>query len=75
MVGEHLKRFRKEKGLTQEALGKELGVTGQTVFRWEGGTRKIDVDLGPKVSEFTGIPKSVMRPDLAHLLKEQEPAQ
>lgn len=62
--------------MTQEALAKELGVTGVTVSRWETGERNIDVDLLPRVSRFTGIPASALRPDLAELMSPiEEPAQ
>lgn len=55
-------------GLTQEALGRELGVTGITVSRWETKKRKIDDDLLPRVSEHTGIAPEILRPDLARLM-------
>lgn len=34
---ENLMRLRKEKGLSQEALGEKIGVTRQTVSKWETG--------------------------------------
>lgn len=49
---------------TQEALGRELGVTGITVSRWETGARKIAPRLVQKVSDKTRIPAQVLRPDL-----------
>ena len=71
MVGSHpLKTYRDKREITQEALGKELGVTDVTISRWETGARKIDDELLPMVSEKTGIPKSKLRPDLAELLSE-----
>lgn len=71
MVGSHpLREYRKERGLTQAALGKELGVTGQTVWRWETGSRRIDDDLLTKVADLTKIPKLKLRPDLAELVRE-----
>ena len=33
-----LRETRVALGLTQEALARELGVTGATVYRWEAGT-------------------------------------
>lgn len=30
-----LRRFRKQLGITQVQLGKRLGVTGNTIARWE----------------------------------------
>lgn len=65
-----LKAFRKAHDLTQEALGKELEVSGQTVWRWESGDRKISRSLLTKVSDYTGIPARELRPDLAELMNE-----
>ena len=36
-VGSFLKELRKEKGITQERLGEQFGVTGQAVSKWEKG--------------------------------------
>lgn len=36
-MGKFLAGLRREAGLTQEALGGELGVTNKTVSRWENG--------------------------------------
>ncbi len=71
MAGNHrLKKYRTDRGLTQDALAKELGVDPITVSRWETGARKIDDSLLPAVSEKTGIPRVELRPDLAELLNE-----
>ncbi len=37
-IGKFIAELRKEKGLTQEQLGEELGVTNKTISRWETGT-------------------------------------
>lgn len=36
-VGKFIAALRRERGLTQEALGQRLGVTNKTVSRWENG--------------------------------------
>ena len=36
-IGKFIAELRKEKGLTQEQLGKKIGVTNKTVSRWETG--------------------------------------
>ena len=69
-----LAAYRKRRGLTQRALAAELDVARETVARWETG-RKIDDDLLPKVSDRTGIPRGMLRPDLAKLLDESQPAE
>jgi transcriptional regulator with XRE-family HTH domain len=40
-----LRRWRLEHGLSQRALGEELGVTRLTVARWELGTRAMPAFL------------------------------
>ena len=37
-LGERIASLRKEKGLSQEALGGLVGVTRQAVSKWENGT-------------------------------------
>ena len=71
MADHPLAQFRASNGQTQEALAKELGVTGVTVSRWETGERKINGSLLQKVSAHTGIPAALLRPDLAKLLEAE----
>lgn len=71
MVGSHpLRVYRKDRGITQNALAKELGVHPLTVSRWEVGHRRIAGALLGLVAEKTGIPKRELRPDLSELLTE-----
>lgn len=37
MFGDNLKKARKEKGLSQEALAEKLNVVRQTISKWEKG--------------------------------------
>ena len=37
-LGERIAEKRKENGLSQEALGEELGVSRQSVYKWESGS-------------------------------------
>lgn len=65
MVALHpIRKYRDERGITQEALAKELEVHPFTVSRWETRDRQVDKDLLPKVSKHTGIPAGELRPDL-----------
>ena len=46
--------LRKKHGITQEELGKEIGVTAQAVSNWEcGGTP--DAELLPKIANYFGV--------------------
>ena len=47
---ENLKRFRTAKNMTQEQAAEALGVSAQTVSRWECGTTLPDVMLLPKIA-------------------------
>lgn len=49
-IGQFIAVLRQEKGLTQAALGKRLGVTNKTVSRWENGNYMPDVSLLPQLS-------------------------
>ena len=44
-IGKFLSELRREKNLTQEELGEELGVTNKTVSRWETGTYLPPVEI------------------------------
>jgi len=50
-----LKQFREENGLTQQELGKELGVSENTVWRWENGVRSPRPKLMPRIIQKTGL--------------------
>ena len=49
---ERLKQLRKEKGLSQLMLAKELGVSGGTVAMWETGKRKPQFEMFDKLCTF-----------------------
>ena len=43
-IGKFIAALRKEKCLTQEQLGENLGVTNKTISRWENGNYMPDVE-------------------------------
>lgn len=54
LIGGQILKFRKAAGLTQEELGRAVGVSTQAVSRWEcGGTP--DVTLLPAVADRLGV--------------------
>ncbi len=50
-----LRQFREEQGLSQEALGERLGVTGMTIYRWETGDRLPQRSQWPAIAKLTGL--------------------
>ncbi len=54
-TGKFIAALRKEKGLTQEQLGKKLGVTNKTVSRWENGNYMPDVEMLSLLSKEFGV--------------------
>lgn len=44
-VGKFIAQLRRRDGLTQEALGKKIGVTNKTVSRWENGNYMPDIEM------------------------------
>lgn len=49
---EHLIELRRQKGLSQEQLGEEIGVTRQTVSKWELGSTTPELDKLIQLAEF-----------------------
>ncbi len=47
---EKLRRLRTERGLTQEAVAAALGISGQTVSKWERGLLSPDISLLPRIA-------------------------
>lgn len=54
-IGENIRRFRKKNDLTQEALADRLGVTYQSVSRWEKGTTYPDLELLPAIASLLEV--------------------
>ena len=54
-LGENIKRLRRERELTQEALAELLGVSFQSVSRWERGESYPDITMLPNIAIFFDI--------------------
>lgn len=54
LIGEQITKFRKAAGITQEELGKAVGVSTQAVSRWECGGAP-DVSLLPAIADKLGV--------------------
>lgn len=53
--GDYLKRLRIERGLSQERLSEALGLSRQSISKWEQGNSAPDIDNVKKLSEFFGV--------------------
>ena len=54
-IGNTIRRLRLERDMTQEQLADALGVSFQSVSRWESGTNYPDIELIPDIAVFFGI--------------------
>jgi transcriptional regulator with XRE-family HTH domain len=54
-IGENIRNFRKKNDLTQETLADRLGVTYQSISRWENGTTYPDLELIPAIAEVLAV--------------------
>lgn len=55
-----LKELRKEKGLTQEQIAKELKVTQKTYSNYENGTRLPNIEMIIEIANFYKIPIDIL---------------
>ena len=54
-IGVFLSELRKEKNLTQDELGEQIGVTNKTVSRWENGNYLPPVEMLQILSKFYDV--------------------
>ena len=54
ILASNIQKLRKNKGLTQEELAKELGVTFQAISKWENAKSAPDIFFLPKMAEIFG---------------------
>lgn len=54
-LGTNIKEYRLKKGYTQEQLAYELGVSSQTISRWENGTTYPDIVMLPVIAQLFDI--------------------
>lgn len=54
-IGGKIRELRREKGISQDALARLLGVTFQAVSKWETNMTAPDVGLIPSIASFFGV--------------------
>ncbi len=60
MIGDNIKKARKDKGMTQEELAIRLNVVRQTVSKWEKNLSVPDADLLEKLSDILSVDVNVL---------------
>ena len=54
-IGQNLKRFRKERNLTQEEVAKHLGISFQSISKWERNDGYPDITMLPVLAHYFGV--------------------
>lgn len=75
-IGNNIAVLRKKKGITQEELANELGVSAQAVSKWENNSSCPDVSLLTKIADYFGVSVDALlrtqEDDIADLAEEKE---
>ena len=54
-IGHKIKELRKERGVTQEQLANNIGISFQAISKWETGIALPDITLTPILASYFGI--------------------
>ena len=55
MIGDVIRKYRKEAGMTQEEMALRIGVTAPAVNKWEKGSTQPDISLLAPIARLLGI--------------------
>ena len=55
LIGENIKRMRRERNLTQEEMSDHLGISFQSISKWERGDGYPDITMLPALANYFGI--------------------
>lgn len=55
MIGKKIKDLRVQRGISDEAFAKELGIAKSTVWAYEGGKKLITVPHLTQIADFFGV--------------------
>lgn len=54
-IGKRIGQLRRARGMTQDAMAEQLGVSPQAVSKWENDQTCPDISLLPKLARFLGV--------------------
>ncbi len=72
MLGTAIRQAREEKGMSQERLAEELGVSRQAVSKWEKGTSEPNTSNLMALAKLYGIPAEDLLRGVESALEEQK---
>jgi len=75
MLGETIYRLRKEKGLSQDELGKLVGVSNKAVSKWETYEANPDITLLPLLAQSLGVTADELLTDIKAERNDPKPAE
>lgn len=55
LIGENIKRLRRERDLTQEEVAAHLGISFQSISKWERGDGYPDIEMLPALANYFGV--------------------
>ena len=55
MISENIQHLRKMKSITQEALAEQVGVSRQTIAKWESGESAPDLEMAGKLGQALDV--------------------
>lgn len=55
LIGENIRRLRRERDLTQEEVAAHLGISFQSISKWERGDGYPDITILPSLANYFGI--------------------
>ena len=58
-IGENIKSLRKARNITQETLAEMLGISCQSVSRWQLGVCYPDMELMPEITRIFAFDKLI----------------
>ena len=72
-IGNNISALRKKKGITQEELANELGVSAQAVSKWENNSSCPDVSLLTEIADYFGVSvDALLRAEGENIIDETE---
>ena len=70
-IGKTIRKYRKEKGMTQEEMANRLGVTTPAVNKWENENSYPDITLLAPIARLLGISLDTLLSFQENLTKEE----